>query len=324
MHLKATFFVLFVTLNLAGFAYATAQNNGNGKGKGGNGGDDPPSEALIPAYVHTLSGRNPSIFVANRDFSQSAHLTQMVDGRTRGIDHAPDEGRVLVEEFRALWETRYAADTDGNFVVTSRTLLFDGEASAATLRCIATGPSGAYAYSLTSAAGGELVIRTPGGQDRRLYNVGTLDSCDFNSDASQVVAIDNLPGAGGHELVSIDVATGGRTSLLFAPEDQYSLDTIMVAYDDQSYLLGWTDRRAGTYDRKLSEWWPGESLTSNPVIVTGTSDGSYACDHNGNGATDDGYVYKLDGTWFEVTATTATELISDRGNRGVYGLRPTC
>jgi len=311
-----------------GFA-APPPGKGGGNG-GGGGGEEPPSVPFEPAYVYTLSGKPSTLNLANSDFSVTKIITETSDGRTRGLDHAPDEGRVLVEEFRALYETNCSVSQDGIVTLTGRTLLFDGESSASNLQCIATAANGATAYSLTSAIGGELKVKMSNGQQRSINDVGVLESCDFFSNGSSIAAIENLPGGGGHALLRFDVDIGAVTvtSLMFAPEEQFSIDEVYVAQDGQSFLLSWSDRRTGQSVRKVSEWRPGEVLTNNPVIATNALHASFVCDRNGNGLTDDGYVYQStegrEPAWIEVTSAGTTELIASKGNKGIYWLRPTC
>lgn len=297
------------------------------RGGGGKGGEE-PSGPFDPAYVHSLSGRTPTLVIANRDFSRSATAAALSDARARGLDHAPDAGRTLTEEHRALWETEYSMDADGAISVASRVLLHDGENSAAKVQCIATAANGVRAYSLISATGGELKVRTAGGQSITHHNVGALESCDFFSDGTTLAAIENLPGSAGHELVTIDTLTGARTSLLLVPNDSLDLNEIDVARDGQSYLLSWSDRRSSTSVPKISEWSPGQTFDGSSALAEHADGATYTCDFNANGLADDGYIYRSTAgrspVWIEQSSGGSNELIASKGKEDIYNLKPAC
>ncbi|MBB3763205.1 hypothetical protein FHS50_000228 [Sphingomicrobium lutaoense] len=216
---------------------------------------------------------------------------------------------------------------DGAITVIDRTLLHDGENSAARVHCIATAANGARAYSLNSTTGGELKIKTASGENLTYYNVGVIDSCDYFGDGSRLAAIKNLPGAEGFELVTIDVATGAQTLLLTVKDEGLDLDEVEVARDGQSFLLSWTDRRDSTAVPLISEWRAGETLLEGTVIAYEASQGSYICDFNSNNLPDDGYVYRSSAgrhpTWIEQVDGEPKVLI-EKMKGDVYRLKPAC
>jgi hypothetical protein len=311
-------------LALAAISYA-APPPGKGGGKGGGGsGEDPPA-AIETSFVFTQTGKPATINVANSAFSETRTVADMSDGRTRGLDHAPDEGRVLTEEHRILYETRYSQNGDGSFSVIGREVLFNGELSADKVQCIATAAGGRTAYSLTSTTSNKIKIFTTGGTVQHFFQ-GPIESCDFERSGAFITGIVNLPGAD-FLIVRIDLPSGEPQEIFLADGQFIDLDEIDVAPDGQSYLISWQDRSLQVPVRKVSEWRPGEDLSSSPVIANEAMHGSYSCDVIDGEVVPVGFIYQSiagrDPTWVEQIADGKRNLIASKGNTGVYWLRST-
>ena len=299
--------------------------DGKGKGGGGGGKDDEPSVPIDPVYVHSLSGKQPTIQILDKDFANGKTAFVMSDGRTRGMDHAPDEGRVLTEEHRTLYQTRYEQNADDSISVTSREVLHDGEVSANKVQCIATARGGRTAYSLTSTTSRKIRIFNPALVEH--FFSGQIQSCDFAVDGSFIAAIENLPGSG-FNILRIDLPSGQPQTLFTTLSETLELESIDVAPDGQSYLVSWRDRGGATTVDYVSEWLPGTDVFDpGSIIASDARGGSYLCEVVDNQTVATGYIYQSiagrEPVWIEATANGERELIASKGNRGIYYLRST-